>query len=154
MDASLTVAGTRLYVQPTSCESCRHLKLDMTTTPASEDIHEITNFISDLFRRTPGVQYLFHLRHVRTSELENLDLPRCLAIVGRIMQERELAEKSVLATVLQCHYIDGAAEVATKLFLSLYNPHNFTIACTEKEADAFLSKHEQRALNRGRPKEA
>lgn len=148
MTDTLELDGGSLYVHPTENGKCRHLKYDLLKTPLAADIDKIADFMFGLFRHDESMRHILHMRHVQSEELSNIELPQCLALVARIMQNKDLAERSIQGIVLQCKVIDGPAEVAKNLFLGLYQPKNFAIVASDEEANDFLAKQERKAAKK------
>jgi hypothetical protein len=145
--------GATFHLTPTPEARLHVIRMDVTTTPTSDAIEDLSVFFATFCRDFDG-RLVFHVRHVETDRLDAPGLPQIVTLVGKLLEAREVVDAKVKGTVVEGNRIDDLVLGAKNLFLSLYQPKRaFDIVDTPRGAsdfvDALVARERVKRARRG-----
>lgn len=142
MDESVPVwssSPTRpsLVVRAREASGATVLWVGVHSNPTTDSVDALMNVMTPW---TEG-KVVLHIQDVNDDSLHPPDIGFLLHLASKLLDSRDLIDRSLLGTVVQAKHLDPPALLARDLFFGLYTPRKEMVLCdSAKEASSFVAR--------------
>lgn len=137
-----------VYECPTCDPTLKRIRVDMTQMPSDNGIDALCTVLVTYSQNAP-TRTLLHIRHVETENMQPPSMHSMLTIAGRLMENKELLERTLRGTIIQGTRIDDVVRMAYSLFKTIYKPERlFEIVDNDEACMEHVAALVQKRLKR------